>query len=78
MPEPTSYQLLKDIHKVTQDLDKKWDKRMTSIENKQDATETKIDTIAGKAAVGVIILSATIGTSISLIASWVKDKIMIG
>lgn len=78
MPEPTSYQLLKDIHRVTQAQDKKWDKRMTLMEEKQDKTETKIDTIAGRASVGVVILSAMIGTAISLITSWLRDKFTMG
>lgn len=74
MSKQSSYQLLKDIHRVTKDLEVKMDKRMISIEEKQNKIESKLDTLAGKAAMGVIILSATIGTAISLIASWIKDR----
>ena len=73
MSEPTSYQLLKDIHKVTSNLEAKMNKRMTLIEEKQDKIESRLDNISGKASVGIIIMSTVIGTGISLIADWFKN-----
>ena len=73
MSKPTSYQLLKDIHEATSNLEKKLDKRITLVEEKQDTIETRIDTMAGKATVGMIILSTVIGTGISLIVDWFKN-----
>jgi len=75
MSQPTSYQLLKDIYIATTNLEAKFDKRMTMLEEKQNKTESKINTLAGKAAIGVIVLSAVIGTAVGLIVEWIKRLI---
>ena len=73
MSPPSSYQLLKDIHAVTATLDKKWSKRILIVEKEQKTMNAKINTMGGKAAIGVIVLASIIGTGVSLMVDWFKS-----
>ena len=72
MPTPTSYQLLKDIHEVTSKLESKLDARLKILEKRQDSVESKVDTMWGKASIGVLVLSVAIGTVVNLAIDWIK------
>lgn len=74
MPKPTMYQLLKDIHEVTGRLEKKYDRKLEAVDKRQDEMESKLDTMAGKASIGIIILSTVIGTVASLIGEWFQKR----
>lgn len=74
MSKPTSYQLLKDIHEVTAKLETKMDKRISDNEKRLDNVETKVDTMAGKVAIGVLVLSTAIGTFITLAVDWIRGR----
>ena len=68
------YQLLKDIHEVTGRLEKKYDRKLEAVDKRQDEMESKLDTMAGKASIGIIILSTVIGTVASLIGEWFQKR----
>ena len=72
MPTPTSYQLLKDIHEITSKLESKLDARLKILEKRQDSVESKVDTMWGKASIGVLVLSVAIGTVVNLAIDWIK------
>ena len=73
MSKPTSYELLKDIHQVTANLEAKMDKRISGNETRLDNIETKVDTMWGKASIGVLVISVAIGTVINLGVDWIKN-----
>jgi len=75
MPQPSSYQLLKDIHDVTASLEKKFDDRITAAEDHIDRVESKTDNMLGKIGVGIMVISALISGVISLICNWFKDRL---
>ena len=75
MSDPTSYQLLKDVHAIVNRMDKKYDKRFTLAESKIDILETKTDNMLGKIGIGVIFISTLVTATITFIFSWVKDKL---
>ena len=72
MPQPSSYQLLKDIHLATENLEKKMDARILDIEERVNGVEEKTDNLLGKIGIGIMVMSALISGAVSLVIDWFK------
>lgn len=68
----SSYELLKDVHRVVARLEDKMDSRMNGVEGRLDMVESKQDNMLGKIGMGVLILSAGISQMFNWAANWIK------
>ena len=74
MPKPSAYQLLKDIHEVTGNLETKFNERFTAVEERVDDVEKVQNNMVGKIGVGIIVLSAIIGTVVNFVVDFFRRR----
>ena len=74
MAKPTAYQLLKDIHRVTGNLEEKFDRRVTAVEKRVDVVEGVTNNMVGKIGIGVIVLSTIIGAVVNFVVDLFRKR----
>ncbi|KKN11687.1 hypothetical protein LCGC14_1023940 [marine sediment metagenome] len=74
MAKPTAYQLLKDIHEVTGNLETKFNERFTAVEKRVDVVEGVTNNMVGKIGIGVIVLSTIIGAVVNFVVDLFRKR----
>lgn len=72
---PSSYNLLKDVYDAVNRIEDKLGYDIKANAEKIDSLEAKTENLLGRIGVGVMIISTIVTAGISLIVSWVKERL---
>ena len=76
MSKPTNYDLLLQINTSVNRLEDKLDNKIVGNTKKIDKLETKVDNLLGKIGIGIMIMSAAIAGTITLLIDLIKSKLI--
>jgi len=74
MSKPTSYQLIKDMHKAINRVEDKVDKKMDGLEERINLNESKLDKIAGKIGIAVMFVTLAVTGIVGLCFDFIKNR----